>query len=303
VPKRSIPESWEVNYQRYSIVYEWILYSGITGEAVKLYAVLQRFSNKEGEAWPGLVTIAERFGMGERSVQRYMSELTKIDAVRVESRVRANGSSRSSIYHLWPYEKPGFNTTDQTCQADEKEVNTTDAPVNTTDLTPLERTLINEHQSNKKKGRPRKNPEPKYTPEFEEFFSLYPKPVMKEQTFKNWEWSTDTKGIPFLDIIAALSAYLKEIERKGTEFDWIIKSTNFVGRNQRWMEYAVSPVSSDILAQAWAWEAFDTQPGPGTILQPDFPRPQNSEGHLLDSTGRAYYIDQMDFKRRYVDDE
>lgn len=305
MPKRNPPEEFNVNYNRYCIVYEWILYSGVTGEAIKLYGALQRFSNAENDAWPSITTLTDRVGMSERSVQRYLAELVEIDAVRVENRSRANGSTTSSIYHLWPYEKPGVTPPNVADLTDDKSVTPPPAPVSTTDLAPPDRTLINEHQpleDKKKKGRPRKNPEPKYTPEFEEFYSLYPKPLNKEQTFKNWIWSTTTRGIPVADIMNAVNAYLKEVERKGTDPDFIIVSTNFVGQKQRWTEYQVLAIDPAILAQARVWDLYESLP----ILnpEPDFPRPIDVNGNLLDGEGRAYYIDPMQpTKRRYLDDE
>ena len=157
-----------------------------------------------------------------------------------------------------------------------------------------------------KKGRPRKNPEPNYTPEFEDFYLLYPKPLNKEQTFKNWNWTITKQGILAQDIINAARSYLKETERKGTDPDFIIVSTNFVGQRQRWTEYQIVAESPETLGQARAWDDFDSNHH-GTMAaenpSPDFPRPRDSSGNLLDKDGRKYYIDPMDFKRRYVDDE
>lgn len=305
MPKRSSPKDFEVNHKQFAIVYEWILYSGVTGEAIKLYAALQRFSNKVNNAWPSMDTLSERVGMSERSVQRYLAELVEIDAVRVENRSRSNGSSASSLYHLWPYEKPGFTPPSVADLDDDKSVTPPPAPVTSPSVSPLERELINEHQLVKKKGRPRKNPEPKYTPEFEEFYSLYPKPLNKEQTFKNWTWTTTTdRGTPG-DIMGAVRGYLKEIERKGTDPDFFIVSANFVGQKQRWTEYQVPTIDPETLEQAKAWDEWDSQDfNSVTYPEPSFPRPQNSEGHLLDGEGRAYYRDPMQpTKRRYFDDE
>jgi hypothetical protein len=300
MPKRTSPEEFNVNYNRYCIVYEWILYSGVTGEAIKLYGALQRFSNSENAAWPSMATLAERVGMCERSVRRYLAELVEIDAVRVENRSRANGSTTSSIYHLWPYEKPEVTRTNLSDLTDNKEVTRTPAPVTRTDLSPPDRTLYNEHQPIIKKGRPRKKPEPNYTPEFEEFFSLYPKPLNKEQTFK-------TRGASVDDIMGAARAYIKEIERKGTDPDFMVVSSNFVGQKQRWTEHQVLAVSEETLKRARAWDSYDSNPqGDPAHFEtavPEFPRPTDARGNLLDGNGLAYYIDPMDFKRRYVDDE
>jgi hypothetical protein len=246
-------------------------------------------------------TLSERVGMSERSVQRYLAELVEIDAVRVENRSRSNGSSASSLYHLWPYEKPGFTPPSVADLDDDKSVTPPPAPVTSPSVSPLERELINEHQLVKKKGRPRKNPEPEYTPEFKDFYTLYPKPLNEEQTFKNWSWTIRTGRGTAAEIMAATSAYIKAIERKGTDPDFIIVSTNFVGQNQRWVEHRVPPIDPATLEQAKAWDMVDAG---YNVPEPSFPRPQNSEGNLLDGQGRAYYRDPMQpTKRRYLDDE
>lgn len=64
---------------------------------------------------------------------------------------------------------------------------------------------------------------------------------------------------------------------------------------------SLSPVT---LERAKAWDAWDSQDQNSLKYpEPDFPRPTDSNGNLLDGDGRAYYIDPMDYKRRYVDDE
>ena len=60
--------------------------------------------------------------------------------------------------------------------------------------------------------------------------------------------------------------------------------------------------SPDLLEQAKAWDEYENDSTMETP-KPSFPRPQNSEGKLLDGEGRAYYIDEHDFRRRYLDDE
>jgi hypothetical protein len=61
------------------------------------------------------------------------------------------------------------------------------------------------------------------------------------------------------------------------------------------------PIDHATLEQAKAWDRIDA--GWNDIAL-TFPRPQDSQGHLLDGEGRAYYIDPMQpTKRRYFDDE
>ena len=54
-------------------------------------------ANDQGECYPSISTIAERCSMGERTVQRHISELTKMKAVRAVER-----TGRSTVYHINP---------------------------------------------------------------------------------------------------------------------------------------------------------------------------------------------------------
>ena len=54
-------------------------------------------ANDQGECYPSIATIAERCSMGERTVQRHISELAKMKAVRAVER-----TGRSTVYHINP---------------------------------------------------------------------------------------------------------------------------------------------------------------------------------------------------------
>jgi hypothetical protein len=143
-----------------------------------------------------------------------------------------------------------------------------------------------------------------YTPEFESWYKIYPKPVNKKGTFGCWNATLRERGGTVESLMLATSVFANEMLKEGREKQFIMNSTTFLGPGERWREYLPATIDPEVLALAWAWDAFDSQPGPGTILQPDFPRPQNSEGYLLDGNGRAYYRDPMQpEKRRYLDDE
>lgn len=66
--------------------------------------------------------------------------------------------------------------------------------------------------------------------------------------------------------------------------------------------YLPATIDTTTLAKAKAWDEWDRS-WPRNVPEPPFPRPTSQNGNLLDGDGREYYIDPMDFKRRYVDDE
>ena len=69
----------------FAIIPEWVLFSDISANAVRLYCVLRRRADKQsGKCYPSRKTIAEDLQVGSKStVDRAMKELVKIGAVRV----------------------------------------------------------------------------------------------------------------------------------------------------------------------------------------------------------------------------
>jgi hypothetical protein len=80
-----------------------------------------------------------------------------------------------------------------------------------------------------------KNKEIVYTADFETFYSLYPNPFNKQQTFKNWK--TCLKEDTAENIFLATNKYIKMLNEKGTERQFIKNSTNFIGREKVYKAY------------------------------------------------------------------
>ena len=78
---------------------EWVLYSEISAQAVRLYAVLHRYADKDGTAFPSRATLAKRLGMkSPKTVDAALIELQSIGAVTVEHRHDAAGDMTSNLY-------------------------------------------------------------------------------------------------------------------------------------------------------------------------------------------------------------
>lgn len=90
----------------YAIVPEWILFHPeLSHGAVRLYAVLRRFADQRGIAFPGLSAIGEKYGVVPRSVTRHMEELMAAGAVTKKRRTRA-GRATSNLYRV--HSRPTF---------------------------------------------------------------------------------------------------------------------------------------------------------------------------------------------------
>lgn len=84
----------------FAIVPEWVLTADISSNAVRLYAVLNRFANSSGRAWPSRRTLAEIMRLSVATVDRAKDELITIGALTVEHRTGPAGDPSSNLYTL-----------------------------------------------------------------------------------------------------------------------------------------------------------------------------------------------------------
>lgn len=94
-------EANQINSDIYfAIVPEWVIDAPISAQAVRLYSVLNRYSNKDdATCFPAIKTIAKRMHTSESTVKRALTELKDIKAVLVEARYnKATGEQTSNLY-------------------------------------------------------------------------------------------------------------------------------------------------------------------------------------------------------------
>ncbi|PZE23879.1 helix-turn-helix domain-containing protein [Curtobacterium sp. MCBD17_028] len=86
----------------FAIVPEWVLDSGVSGNAVKLYAILRRYAdNATGEAHPSRRTLATRMGFSRpQSIDPIVQELVQASAVSTFERWTHAGDQDSNGYHV-----------------------------------------------------------------------------------------------------------------------------------------------------------------------------------------------------------
>ena len=84
----------------FAIVPEWVLLADISANAVRLYALLNRYANSQGKAWPSRRTLAEALRISASTVDRSKDELVGIGALIVETRSTPAGDYTSNLYTL-----------------------------------------------------------------------------------------------------------------------------------------------------------------------------------------------------------
>lgn len=92
----------------FAMIPEWLLYSGVSASAIKLFAVLHRHEG-EGGIYPTRKRLAELMGCSLRALDRYREELVTARALTVEHRATASGDFTSNLYHLH-FMAPGVET-------------------------------------------------------------------------------------------------------------------------------------------------------------------------------------------------
>lgn len=82
----------------FALTPEWVLFApGLSDRAKTLYAVLGRYADREGKAWPSRRTLSVRMECSTKSIDRALDELKVLGALRV----RAQADSRGQTTNLY----------------------------------------------------------------------------------------------------------------------------------------------------------------------------------------------------------
>ena len=84
----------------FAIIPEWVLDAEIGPNAVRCYAILQRYANNQNQCWPSRSLIAKRMRCSTDTVDRAIKELIGIEAISVQPRKTEAGAPSSNIYTL-----------------------------------------------------------------------------------------------------------------------------------------------------------------------------------------------------------
>lgn len=84
----------------FAIVPEWVLYSDVSANAVRLYGTLRRFADQQGHAYPARKTLAERMKVSTATVDRAVIELVELGAIDVKRRPDPSGDWTSNSYFV-----------------------------------------------------------------------------------------------------------------------------------------------------------------------------------------------------------
>lgn len=86
--------------QHFAIIPEWVLYADISAQAIRLYATLRRYADKQGKAHPNRQTLADNMHTSVDTVKRAIKELTDIGALDRGERYDSEGRQTSNQYRV-----------------------------------------------------------------------------------------------------------------------------------------------------------------------------------------------------------
>jgi hypothetical protein len=84
----------------FSVLPEWVLHAAVSDRAVRLFALLGRYADRNGEAFPGRSTLAKTLRASVDTIDRAMRELVSIGAVAIDARYDDAGDRTTSLYRL-----------------------------------------------------------------------------------------------------------------------------------------------------------------------------------------------------------
>lgn len=84
----------------WSIVPEWLLDTEVSDRAVRLYATLGRYADRNGESFASRRTLASRLRCSVDSVDRAARELIGAGALSISARTAEDGNQTTNLYHL-----------------------------------------------------------------------------------------------------------------------------------------------------------------------------------------------------------
>lgn len=86
----------------FSIVPEWVIDAPISAQAVRIYAVLCRYADKDdGTCFPSITTLARRIKVSNSTIKRGLRELKDIGAIKSQKRFdKATGEQTSNLYTI-----------------------------------------------------------------------------------------------------------------------------------------------------------------------------------------------------------
>jgi len=100
---------WHESRPTFTQLPDWLLaHPEVSDAALRTWLVLASYADRQGEAFPGVATIAKKRGKSRRQIFEHLDGLERAGAIRRHARYRPNGGGRTSTLYViaWAYPLP-----------------------------------------------------------------------------------------------------------------------------------------------------------------------------------------------------
>lgn len=189
----------------YSIIPADVRYDkDLMDKAKLLYSEITALSNSMGYCYASNQYFADLYSITIRQVQTLLKDLSNKGYIKVDRNSKPRKIHIATVKFSSSYREENF-------------------------------THNNTSNNNKKNN----TPSPELVSEFKAWYSKYPNPRNETQTMKNYISTRNKYSAE--QLMSALDNYLADIEKNNTDKRYIKYSTNFVGREQAFVDYLDTP--------------------------------------------------------------
>jgi hypothetical protein len=220
----------DMNYIReINAFYDWLETNTISDSAISLWHALMHINNKTG--WKNEFTVAlsvleSKTGLKKDALIRARKTLQKTNRISFKSRT----GMQSAVYKIMPLELYGNGTSENCVVLNEAKCDTnhnanraqtaTQTTTQTASITKPNKTKLNDI----------------YTPEFEKWYSEYPRTQSKRDSFKNFEKVRKEHGLEIINRCTQnYIAHYNSLPEDKKEFAYA--SNNFFGEKAYYEEF------------------------------------------------------------------
>lgn len=201
-----------------------------------IYIYLCRCGNQGNQAFPSYNTIAKQCAIGRVTAIEGVANLIKNGLLEKRGRKKEGSSEdNSNIYFV-------LKPTEELSSMPSKPPSTPSEPQSSMPSEPP--STPGGHKKELLKKNNIKKELLKYNTQFLEWFGIYPNAFDKEQSFKSF--NKLLKEESFENIMKATNNYIKDLKQKGTDKQYIVRSTNFVGQKKSYQGYLEMDLNTEM---------------------------------------------------------
>lgn len=198
-----------------------------------------------GEFMFGRISWSQRLNVSEQRLRTLLKKLVKEDMIQLVSKHR-----RFSIYKITNYEKFNHQNNQQENLDTEAFSGDSNQQINrdsTSSQPAANQQLTTKEECKEGSKKVKKDSNKTYTPEFMEFWNVYPRSIGKLEAFKTWQ-KVIKGGADHELVIRCASNYAQDCSYRNTDPQYIKHPKTFLNE-ERYLDYKMIPLGGDKVAK------------------------------------------------------